>query len=104
MSELAELQKFLAERFDRIDSRIEALTEKVKAASASINHQASKREEGDEKLGRSLDRIKSELDAVSRAQGVQATKVIAICEKLGIRPSLHDASEPPQAAGSAAGQ
>jgi hypothetical protein len=104
MSEIEELKRLLIERFDRIDARQEKLETKLKAAHDIIEHQSKRREDGDEKLGRSLDRLNERLDAVSRAQGVQATKVKAICEKLGIRESLHDASEPPKASGSSSAE
>jgi len=97
MSDFDELKRLLVERFDRIDARLDKLETKAKAAHELIEHQAQKREAGDERLGRSLDRLNERLDAVSRAQGVQATRVHAICDKLGIRESLHDASEPPKA-------
>lgn len=100
----AELRALLTTRFDRIDARLDVIDGKIKAAHDLIENQAKERESADGRLGRSIDRVKFELDAVSRAQGVQATKVLAICDKLGIRESVHDASEPPQAAGGVAGE
>jgi hypothetical protein len=102
VSEIDDLKALLIERFYRIDARLDRLETKLGASHEIIENQARVREEGDGKLGRSLDRVNDRLDAVSRAQGVQATKVKAICEKLGIRESLHDASEPPKAGSTSA--
>jgi hypothetical protein len=102
VSEIDELKALLIEKFYRMDARFDRIETKLGALHELIENQARAREDGDGKLGRSLDRMDERLDAVSRAQGVQATKVKAICEKLGIRESLHDASEPPKAGSTSA--
>lgn len=77
-----------------VKTQVETVSGRLDAMVKVVEQARKDRLNGDESLGRSLDRMWQEIGAVARAQGAQAGRVAAICTHLNIKPSVHEASEP----------